>query len=354
MPRRRGRWQRRRCGGPGRRRCCDATGRRRCCDAAGGRRCCDAAGRRWWRCGGWSPGPGAVASHGGPRHRLGVFALLHDAFGLVLLGCGQRGQRGVGEFAGGAVALVRIFRHPAGDHLVERRRNLSRADLAGARGGLHQVCRDQLFDAVGPKRRGPGQTFAQHAGKRIDVGPIGDFIAGEPLGCHVLVGPHRHPGLGQPLVGAGAGNTEIHQVCEVVSGDQNVLRFHITVRHTAGMCGVQRRGDLSHDGHCPRWAHWPVAFQHAGQVGAVDQAHVQVKLAVDLAVVVDRHDVWLGQPSCGVGLALHPGAKRRVVGVLRRYQLEGYGPALAAVFGLVDLAHSAAAQQPHQPVGPEP
>ncbi|AUS50005.1 hypothetical protein CAB90_01052 [Mycobacterium tuberculosis] len=61
---------------------------------------------------------------------------------------------------------------------------------------------------------------------------------------------------------------------------------------------------------------------------------------------MDRHDVWLGQPSRGVGLALHPCSKHRIVGVLRRDQLQRHHPVLAGVLGLINLAHPASAQQP--------
>ena len=46
----------------------------------------------------------------------------------------------------------------------------------------------------------------------------------------------------------------------------------------------------------------PLAFSTARQVGAVDQAHLQIQLPVDLAIVVDRHHVRFGQPPRRIGL----------------------------------------------------
>src|ERR1700678_3347852 len=40
---------------------------------------------------------------------------------------------------------------------------------------------DQPFDTVGPIGRCPGHTLSQHTDQRIDIGAVGDFIAGEPL-----------------------------------------------------------------------------------------------------------------------------------------------------------------------------
>ena len=162
-------------------------------------------------------------------------------------------------------------------------------------------------------------------------------MVAEPLGGHVLIRSQRHTGLGQSGVGVGAGNAEIQKVSEIIAGDQDVLRLHVAVRDAAGVRGVQRGSDLTHDGHRTWRTHRPAPFQDGGQVGAVDQAHVQIELPVDLAVIVNGHDVRLGQPAGCTGLALHPGTEQRVVRKVRRYQLERHHPALAGVLGLVDL-----------------
>ena len=67
----------------------------------------------------------------------GILAVLQNTFSLVLLGHGQRVQRGVGQFTGTAVTILGILGHALGDHLIECRRNLPGAQLAGPRGRLH-------------------------------------------------------------------------------------------------------------------------------------------------------------------------------------------------------------------------
>ena len=66
-----------------------------------------------------------------------------------------------------------------------------------------------------------------------------------------------------PGSAGGAGDAEIHQIGEVVVGDQDVFRLDVAVRDAAGMRGVQRGGDLAHDGNCPRPDSADRSSQHA-------------------------------------------------------------------------------------------
>ncbi|CKU03798.1 Uncharacterised protein [Mycobacterium tuberculosis] len=125
------------------------------------------------------------------------------------------------------------------------------------------------------------------------------------------------------------------------------------MHHPVGVCGIERRGDLGDDGHRARWGQRAEAFEHAVKVGALHQAHLQKHLAVDFAVVVDGHHVRFLQPAGDAGFAFHPLAKHRVLAEFRGHQLDGDGPLLDGVLGLVDLAHPAPAQQPFEVVGPK-
>ncbi len=243
---------------------------------------------------------------------------------LALLGCGQCTVGGGGQFTGAAIALFGVFRHAFGDHRIQSQRDLPGSQLAGTRGRRRQMRADRPFDAVGLIGRRPDQTLDQHTGQCIDVGAIGDLAADEPLRGHVVARSHHRPGVGQSWIGCSAGDTEIHQVGEVVAGDQDVFRFDIAVRHAAGVRGVQRGGDLSHDGHRACRRQRTIGRHHGVQRNAVDQPHVQIELPVELAVIMDRHCMRLGQPSGGVGLALHPLSKHRVGGESLCDQLQRY------------------------------
>jgi hypothetical protein len=96
----------------------------------------------------------------------------------------------------------------------------------------------------------------------------------------------------------------VRHSCEVVAGEDDVLRFDVAVHDAAFVGGIERRSDLSHDRHRPRGRHGAKPFQHLAEIGAVDHAHVDVEQPIDLAVVMDRHHVWLLQPARGMRLAL--------------------------------------------------
>jgi hypothetical protein len=116
--------------------------------------------------------------------------------------------------------------------------------------------------------------------------------------------------------------------------------------------GVEGVGDLADQVDRAAGVHRPV-LQGLAQVGAVDQAHVDVEPAVDLAEVVDRDDVGLAQPGRDAGLAAEPAGVLRVVGQDLREELDGDVALVAGVVREVDLAHAAGAQQHLQPVVPE-
>lgn len=77
------------------------------------------------------------------------------------------------------------------------------------------------------------------------------------------------------FVGGGAGDAEVDEVGEVVRGDQDVLRFDVAVHDAGGVGGIERGGDLGDDGDRAWRGQRAEAFQHAVQVGALDQAHLQ-------------------------------------------------------------------------------
>src|SRR6185437_13055429 len=73
----------------------------------------------------------------------------------------------------------------------------------------------------------------------------------------------------------------------------------------------------------------------------------------DLAVVVDRDDVRVGELRRQRRLALEPAAVLLVGGQLPQEALQRDEPLTARVVGAVDLAHATAPDQGVEPVGPE-
>ncbi len=271
---------------------------------------------------------------------------------MVLIRSTQGLVGGQREIAGTGVALLGLFGHAASDHRVKRLGN-ARPHGAGLRNGVVHVGPDQHAGAVGAVRRRTGQAFVQHARQRVDVGPVGHLVVGEPLRSHVFPGADRGAELGEFFVGGRAGDAEVDEVGEVVTGDQDVGRLDITMHDPRGVGGVEGRGDLGDDGHRARRRQRAIPFEQAVQVGALDKAHLHEHFSVDFAVVVNGNDVRFLQTAGGPRFALHPLPEDGVLAELIGHQLDRDRPLLDGVFGLVDLAHSTAAEQPFQVVGPE-
>ena len=116
------------------------------------------------------------------------------------------------------------------------------------------------------------------------------------------------PVLGQPGVFQRAGDAEIDEVGEVVLVEQDVGRFDVAVDQPDLVGGMQRLGDLLDDAHRPRRRQRAVG-EHACRSRPSISRMSHVQSAVDLAVVVDRDDVWAVEPCRGVGFAAEPPLK---------------------------------------------
>jgi hypothetical protein len=166
------------------------------------------------------------------------------------------------------------------------------------------------------ERRPPGERGVEHARQRVDVAAV-VAVALEPLGGHVGRGADHRPRPGDRGAVDGAGDTEVDEVDEVAVrprlGDQRVRGLDVAVDQACAVGDVERVGDLVDDAHRPGGRERALPVDEPVEVGAVDQRHVDEQLAVDLAVVVDRHDVGGVQPCREGGLATEPTG---VVGVV--------------------------------------
>ena len=164
-------------------------------------------------------------------------------------------------------------------------------------------------------------------------------------------------GTGQRIAAAAAlrpGDAEIREVAEVARGgvEQHVGRLDVPVDEAVPVGFVERTGELFDDGDRAVGGERS-GVGEIGEVPAVDVAHVDVQLAVDLPVAVDRDDVRAAQPRHVESLAAEPLLELGFVGEVADQPLQRDGPAVLAVVGPVDLAHPAASEQLLQPVGPE-
>ena len=97
----------------------------------------------------------------------------------------------------------------------------------------------------------------------------------------------------------------------------------------------------------------PSARRSALQVRSLDEAHREVEAAVDVARVVDRHDVRVLERHGELRLAREALAEALVERQLGRHQLQRDRPLQPQVVGAVDDAHPTAADQLVDPIADE-
>ena len=264
---------------------------------------------------------------------------------------GRRVRRGRGgrrhQLAGRRVTPLRVLVH-AGPHdqvhggrdapVEQRRRRRRVAQLRG-----------QLPDGVDGREGHPaGEALEQHARQGVDVRRRVDRrVRAAPRQAfrrHVVEGAHVVAGVGQlrDVVGERARDAEVGEVGGAVPVEQDVGRLDVAVQHAGRVRGVQCARHLGEDLDRARRGQRPVG-QHALEVRPVDEGHVQVRAAVDLAVRVDGHDVRLGKAGDEAGLPPEPREELRL-GVPRQ-ALERDVPVVAGVVGAVDLSHATAPEQ---------
>ena len=130
----------------------------------------------------------------------------------------------------------------------------------------------------------------------------GDLVAGKPLRSHVVVGSHRGPGLGQAGIAGGAGDAEIHQIREIVAGDQ--MFAGLTSRCVTPLaCAASKAAAICRT----------MATARAGVKGpwASTARSEEPRSAACPHRTARRsrrsrgwHHMWLGQPAGDVGLPL--------------------------------------------------
>ena len=97
----------------------------------------------------------------------------------------------------------------------------------------------------------------------------------------------------------------------------------------------------------------PLAVEQRPQIRSLDVAHREVEATVDVACVVDRHDVWVLERHGEFRLAREALAETLIERQLRRHQLQRDCPFQPQVVGAVHDAHSTAADQLVDPVADE-
>ena len=149
------------------------------------------------------------------------------------------------------------------------------------------------------------------------------------------------------------GQPEVGEIDVLVLVQQHIGGLDVPVHEALRMGGVQCARDLSADRQRPGRLERMLGAQQLCEVGSDDEAHGQVEAAVDIACVVDRHDVRMLERHRELGLPGEPLAETLVERELGRDELERHCPLEPQVVGAVDDAHPAAADHVLDPVADE-
>jgi hypothetical protein len=125
------------------------------------------------------------------------------------------------------------------------------------------------------------------------------------------------------------------------------------VDHVFRVRGVQRTRHLRDHVDGAMWRQRAALGEQGCQVGAFDQAHIQVEPSIDLAEVVDRHDVRFTELGGKSAFPAEPGLEFGVSGQLRPKPLQCHNPSVDRVEGAVHVSHAAPPEQLFQAIRTE-
>ena len=262
--------------------------------------------------------------------------------------------QGVGQRAGGSEPFARVFLqafHADGLQLAADRA----VPLAGPVGLLLEDPAEDDGRRLAGERRRAGEQREQGRPQSVDVDRGPDVpIAPGLLGRHVLGRAHR-------LAGHAGGLGRLQRLAQAqVDQVRPVLPVHHDIRgldvavHDAAVVGVLHGpGDRLEVGRGPTRVERPALADHPAQAPPVDQPHREEERALDVADLVDRHDVIVLElrqrtrlvAESRVGLAV--AGDGRVAPPVGLDQLERDEPACVALERPVDDPH-AARPQPFQ------
>ena len=171
----------------------------------------------------------------------------------------------------------------------------------------------------------PGQRLVEDAAERVDVGGGADRAAAPLLRRHVLGGADDRGAAEHAAVAERLGEAEVGEE-GAVAFDQDVVRLDVAVDDAGGVGGVERFGDLAEQGDGAGRRQRPVAVDRPPQVAALDQAHRDDQLAVDLARVEDRHHRRMVEAGGEPGLAQEALAEAVAAGQLAGDHLQRHRP----------------------------
>ena len=263
---------------------------------------------------------------------------LHDLLHQPEIAQQRRGVR---------VAMLRLLGEQALDddltplfavrHGRQRRRAAveNRGDLLGGRRAL--------------ERPAAAQHFVEQHAERIQIGALIEALAEQLLGRHVVDRARRVMRL-RDRERAGRiepremfRESEVEELHDAVVGHEDVGRLDVAVHDEARVRALQTFGHLHGDVENARRLALSAREPPLHRL-AFEQFHDDERPAAVVADVEDAADGGVAERRGRTGFALEAQDGDEIVADLRRQHLDRHGPLLGEVVGLVDHAHSAAAE----------
>ena len=138
-------------------------------------------------------------------------------------------------------------------------------------------------------------------------------------------------------------DTEIRQFYFTVHGNDDVLRFYISVYNVALMCGFQSQRNLDRNTGCFPYGKFSFSCNIVFQGNALYQLHNDIVNAVILPNVIDIYHIRMRQTCCGLCFLSEFGNKAFVLAEFRFHYLHRYKTIQLMIFCFVDICHTAAA-----------
>ena len=228
-----------------------------------------------------------------------------------------------------AESLAGLLRARLGDDRVELLVIAHRLHASQRRHRFVQLCPHQLRSRLPIERLATGQHLEQHQAERVDVGTCVDRAARDLLRRHVARGSDaasfdREPGrclVGHPR------DAEVEHLDvqpRQIAPHADVLGLDVAMNDALVVCVGERLGDLERDGEGFVVGKRTVAVEQRGEIVAFDELEDEIETPVFvLAGVEELRCARMRDLQCQRGLALETPTQVRVVGQLRRQELDG-------------------------------
>ena len=139
----------------------------------------------------------------------------------------------------------------------------------------------------------------------------------------------------------GFGESEIEDLGVAAFGDEEIRGLDVAMNDSFGMSSIEGVSDFDADIEQTFEFHRPIA-DAVLQGNALEKFHGDEGFVVVVADVVNGADVRMVQCGCGLGFALKAREDLRIAGDIFGQELQRHEAVQAAVFRLVDNAHTAA------------